>query len=173
MARTVLIKPVKLNAFTPVRNITNRAAKTCLLDEEIGFIDLGDGSTAVIVGSSTVADRHFVVGPPIIPHTFTMEGDVAVKTLPGFWPVYTLTGNTNYPRKARLLSATYKTAAGNATVQVRRNGTMIGSAIGVGSASAATTNLDTNLASGDYLDINITAASSATNLSVTLHIMYY
>jgi hypothetical protein len=25
----------------------------------------------------------------------------------------------------------------------------------------------------DYIDINITAASGATNLSVTLHVMYY
>lgn len=176
MARNMEIRLLKMSNTTPIRSAGNKTAKTCLLDDEIGMLDLGDGLSALIVaGDSASNDRHVIVGPTVVPHTFTMEGDVTTKALPGFFPFYPSSGNANYPRKARLIASKSKLGAGTATVQVRHNGTTVSTngtlSLTTGIHSVSTQSSITN--ADDYIDINITAASSATNLSVTLYIMYY
>jgi hypothetical protein len=174
MSRKTLIQPVKMSNTTPVRNSTNITAKTCLLDGEMGYIDMGAGLRALIIGSEWEANGHFIVGPSIIPHTFTMEGDVTVKTLPGFFPLWGSSGNTNYPRKAQLVGAIGKLGAGTATVEIRIGGTTV---TPNGSRSLTTsvnsTSIGVQITSDQYLDLNITAASGATNLSLTVFVMYH
>jgi len=141
---------------------------------EIAILD-SNGSTAedklvvfrqIITPVTYENERYVTIGPSVIPHTWTLEGAVETKTLPGMIPYITT------HRRAKVLAIKGKLSAGTATVAIKRGSTTIATmdlttAVSSGSLS------NTDLANDEELYVQITAASGATNLSVTVHIRYY
>ena len=99
-----------------------------------------------------------------IDKTWAYDGTVAVNTLPGFY-ISLPSGQT-----AVLAAARHALGAGTATASVRVNGA---AATGFSGLSLTTTSTLTNpadvaVADGDYIDLDVTAASSATELRLAL-----
>jgi hypothetical protein len=70
-----------------------------------------------------------------------------------------------------LVQVTHRLRVGTATVQVRRNGTQIGGNLSV-TTGATTTAIAVTLADFDYLDLNVTAATGASDLTVSMHMSH-
>jgi hypothetical protein len=103
-----------------------------------------------------------------IPHTWALNGTGAVDTLPGLY-ISLPSGQT-----ASLVAVRHATTSGTATVSVRRNGTGATGFTGLSVTSTATTTDPANvaLADNDYLDLDISAASSPVDLRVTAWVEY-
>ena len=96
----------------------------------------------------------------LTPQTFALAGDVAVATLPGAYQ------SKAANQASTLASVMHKLSAGTATVQVRRNGAVLATLSAT--ATVQSSALSQAIADGDYLDLNITAATGAKDLSVSL-----
>lgn len=104
-----------------------------------------------------------------LPHGFAVNGTIsATESIPGFF-ISLPTGQT-----AELVAVRYKTVSGTATISVRKNGTGATGFTSLSVTSTAATTDPTNvaLASDDYLDVDITAVSSAVDLAVTVFVEY-
>lgn len=104
-----------------------------------------------------------------LPHGFAINGTIsATESIPGFF-ISLPTGQT-----AELVAVRYKTVSGTATISVRKNGTGATGFTSLSVTSTAATTDPTNvaLASDDYLDVDITAVSSAVDLAVTVFVEY-
>jgi hypothetical protein len=121
------------------------------------------------VDMATQAELNALTKTVRLPHAWALNGTGAVDTLPGFY-VSLPAGQT-----AKIVAARYATASGTATVSVRRNGTNLTDLTGLAvSSTAATTDEDPDvtLADNDYIDLNITAASSPVDLRLTVWVEY-
>jgi hypothetical protein len=96
--------------------------------------------------------------------TWAYDGTAAVNTLPGFY--------VSLPagQSAVLALARHATGAGSATVSVRKNGTAVAGldALSVSTTATTTDPADVAVADGDYLDLHVSAVSSASDLRFSL-----
>lgn len=104
-----------------------------------------------------------------IGHTFAIKGTAANGEVPGFF-VSLPSGQT-----AKIVSARYATESGTVTAAVRQNGsgTPDMGALSVTSTAATTDESpDVTLADNDYIDLNLSSASTPVDLRVTVFVEY-
>lgn len=104
-----------------------------------------------------------------IPHTWAFKGTASTGEMPGFF-VSLPTGQT-----AKIVAARYATESGTVTAQVRKNGSALTdlTALSVSSTAATTDeDPDVSLADGDYIDLNLSSASSPVDLRFTVFVEY-
>lgn len=138
-------------------NTAGRLAKGTALQ----ILRVNSGATALEWATNTKTIR--------IGHTFAIKGTAANGEVPGFY-VSLPSGQT-----AVIALARYSTESGTVTAQVRKNGSALPdlTALSVSSTDATTDESpDVALADNDYIDLNLSSASSPVDLRFTVFVEY-
>lgn len=175
-------------ATTVTNDIATKVAKSLYDANTILKADTDDTPVALTVGEQTMVGR--ITGGEItaltpaqirtllnvtetktirIGHGFAIKGTAANGEIPGFF-VSLPTGQT-----AKIVAAEHATESGTVTAQVRKNGTALTdlTALAVTSTPTLTDeDPDVSLANRDYIDINLSAASTPVDLRVTVFVEY-
>lgn len=163
-------KPAVLSALFDANTIlkadANDTPEALTVGEQtlVGRITGGEITALTPAQVRTLVPRTIRIG-----HGFAIKGTAANGEIPGFF-VSLPTGQT-----AKIVAAEHATESGTVTAQVRKNGTALTdlTALSVTSTPTLTDeDPDVSLANRDYIDINLSSASTPADLRITVFVEY-
>lgn len=166
MAKKATIEILNVSSATA---ITNTWKTSNLVAAELAFVQ-NNGASAedkiVVVGDTTVGS-HITIGPTLIPHTWSIEGDLtAGKVYPG--PIMYV---TTY-RRAKVFAVKGSLITGTASVTLKRGTTTI-STLSLTTSIVNGTLTNTDLSNDDKLTITVDSTTSGNGLSLSVWVRYY
>ena len=154
------------NANTLLKADVDNTPEALAVGEQtlVGRITGGEVTALTPAQVRTLVPRTIRIG-----HGFAVKGTAANGEIPGFF-VSLPTGQT-----AKIVAAEHATESGTVTAQVRKNGTALTdlTALAVTSTPTLTDeDPDVSLANRDYIDINLSSASTPADLRITVFVEY-
>ena len=166
MAKLASIKAMIVSSATAIANAWKT---TNLAESELAFVK-NNGSSAedkiFVIGDTTTGD-HITVGPTLIPHTWSIEGDLtAGKVYPG--PIMYITAY----RRAKVFAIKGNLISGTASVTLKKGATTISTlSLTTGITNGTLANAD--LSNDDKLTITVDSTTSGNGLSLSVWVRYY